>query len=42
MSRCKRTDCKLTPWRQGFCYTHWRESQGFVFDLVRRVFVKGK
>lgn len=40
MSRCAKSGCKLTTWRQRLCYRHWRESQGFVFDRDRKIFVK--
>ncbi len=40
MTHCAKPNCKLTPWRRSLCFTHWRESQGFVFDLERRLFVK--
>ena len=42
MIRCKYFGCKLTPWRGLLCYTHWRQSQGFIFDQLRKVFVKAK
>jgi hypothetical protein len=38
MTHCAK--CNLTPWRGGLCYMHWRESQGFVFDIARKLFVK--
>jgi hypothetical protein len=40
MNHCRRKDCKLIPWLRRLCYTHWRESQGFVFD--GKMFVKAK
>jgi len=40
MSQCKQTGCKFTSWRRCLCYTHWRESQGLVFDPELRIFVK--
>lgn len=40
MTHCKVPTCKLAPWRRGWCYTHWRQSLGFVFDPEQRVFVK--
>jgi|GraSoiStandDraft_41_1057321.scaffolds.fasta_scaffold328239_3 hypothetical protein len=42
MKRCTKSGCKFHPWRKGLCYTHWRESQGFVFDPVQKVFVRLK
>ena len=36
--RCR--DCNNQEWRNGVCFTHWKESQGFVFDEDRKVFVK--
>jgi hypothetical protein len=35
MSRCKRCGCKFSAW-------HWRESRGFVFDALRKVFIRTK
>jgi hypothetical protein len=32
MTYCAKSGCRLTPWRRGWCYTHWRISQGFFFD----------
>jgi hypothetical protein len=35
------TDCNFhEEWRDGLCFTHWKESQGFVFDETKKVFVK--
>jgi hypothetical protein len=42
MKRCKQPDCKLTAWKHQLCYTHWRESQGFVFDPLQKIFVRSK
>jgi len=37
---CER--CKCASWKHALCYTHFREAQGFVFDALRKVFVKTK
>jgi hypothetical protein len=42
VSHCAKPGCKLAPWRERLCYTHWRASEGFVFDLTRKVFVKAE
>jgi hypothetical protein len=42
MSRCKQPECKFAAWRQRLCYLHWKESLGFVFDSVRKVFAKAR
>jgi hypothetical protein len=42
MTHCTKPACKLSAWRKRLCFTHWRESQGFVFDRTRKVFVKAK
>jgi hypothetical protein len=41
-NRCKRSNCGFNAWRRRLCYTHWRKSRGFVFDALRKVFVKAK
>ena len=38
--RCKK--CSRDEWRDGFCYTHYRLSQGFVFDEEIKRFVLPK
>lgn len=38
-THCKKSGCKFIPWRGSLCYTHFRESQGFVFDPVRKIFI---
>ncbi len=40
MNHCRKPGCKLTPWRRGWCYTHWRVFRGFVFDAERKAFIK--
>jgi hypothetical protein len=40
MSRCIKPGCKCAVWRHRLCFTHWRESQGWVFDLTRKVFIR--
>jgi hypothetical protein len=40
MTYCTKPGCKLNAWRKRLCFTHWRESQGFVFDCTLKVFVK--
>jgi hypothetical protein len=42
VSQCTKPGCKLSAWRKRLCFTHWRESQGFVFDSALKVFVKTK
>lgn len=42
MTHCAKSKCKLTPWHGRLCYTHWRESLGFVFNPQLKVFVKAK
>jgi hypothetical protein len=42
MTYCTKPGCKLNAWRKRLCFTHWRESQGFVFDRTLKVFVKTK
>jgi hypothetical protein len=42
MTHCTKPACKLSAWRKRLCFTHWRESQGFVFDSTLKVFVKTK
>ena len=37
---CKHSGCRFSRWRGPWCYTHWRESQGYVFDSVQGRFVK--
>lgn len=37
---CKNSGCRLTPWRRGWCYQHWKEAAGFVFDSARGMFIK--
>ncbi len=38
--KCKRPNCKLTPWRGRLCYQHYREANGFAFDKGLGRFVK--
>jgi hypothetical protein len=40
MTHCTKPACKLSAWRKRLCFTHWRESQGFVFDRTLKVFRK--
>jgi hypothetical protein len=42
MTHCKQGDCKLTPYRLGRCFTHFRLHQGYVFDPEQKLFVKGR
>lgn len=42
MIRCKKSRFKLTPWRRSVCYTHLRDSQGWVCDPDQRTFVRSK
>jgi hypothetical protein len=42
MSRCRKTGCKLLAWKRGWCYSHWRELRGWIFDSERKVFVRRK
>lgn len=30
----------FAAWRDRLCYRHWRESRGFIFDVVRKVFIR--
>ena len=39
---CSKPGCRLHEWRRGLCYTHWREAHGWIFDAVRKVFVRTK
>ena len=36
--KCKK--CKCQEYRKGLCLTHWKESQGYVFDPKTKMFVK--
>lgn len=36
--RC--AECNFEVWRKGLCFTHWKESQGFVFNETTKTFVK--
>lgn len=38
-THCRKPGCKFVPWRGSLCYTHFRESQGFVFDPLRKIFI---
>jgi len=40
MKHCKKPRCKLAVWRRGLCFTHWKLSEGYIFDLARKVFVR--
>jgi len=42
MTHCKHPGCKFAAWRGVLCYLHWKESQGFIFDAVQKLFVKAK
>lgn len=42
MIRCKQRACMFAAWRKRLCYTHWRESQGWVFDVAQKVFVRAR
>jgi len=42
MTRCSKPGCRFYLYRGRLCYRHWRESQGFVFDAARKLFVKTK
>ncbi len=34
--------CVFHAYRNGLCFNHFKESQGFVFDKSQKVFVKKK
>jgi len=42
MIRCKQRGCMFAAWRARLCFTHFRESRGWLFDAARKVFVKAK
>lgn len=42
MNRCRKPGCKLAVWRKGRCFTHHKLAAGYIFDALRKVFVKFK
>lgn len=34
--------CIFQAYRNGLCFNHFKESQGFVFDSTKKIFVKKK
>lgn len=42
MTYCAKPGCKFAAWRRLLCYFHWKQSQGFVFDSERKVFVRAE
>jgi hypothetical protein len=34
------SECNLEEWRSGLCYSHWKESEGFVFDEDTKVYIR--
>ncbi len=40
MSRCKKRAYLFAAWRDRLCYRHWKESRGWVFDAVQKIFAR--
>jgi len=42
MTYCTKPGCKFHQWRNGLCYSHFRQSQGYTFNPQRKTFIKAK